>query len=208
MKLLLCFLIVSSSCYSQDTIRLKHKNYTSVYSKSLRYPILVEWWETKSNTSCQFQLGRKDSFTPDPLLRNETNVNSYYVGSGLDRGHMTPSASNECNGIQTLNECFYFSNIAPQHHVLNAGDWFQLEDLTRKIAQDKDSVHIWAGSIGVSKKIGAVSVPVKCWKVFYVVKTKRYYAYIFNNSADKQTGVKAHKVNKSDLEKLIKLKIQ
>jgi len=207
MKLTTLFLLITSVCYSQDTIRLRHKNYTSVYSVSLKYPVLVEWWETKSNTSCKLQLSRKDSFTPDPLLRKETNVNSYYVGSGLDRGHMSPSASNECNGTQVLNECFYFSNIAPQYHSLNAGDWLQLEDLTRKIAQNNDSVHVWAGSIGVAKKIGAVSVPVKCWKIFYVVKTKQYYAYIFNNSADKQTGVKTHKISKAELEKIIKLKI-
>ena len=33
--------------YSQDTIRLKHKSYVTVFSKSKKYPVLVEWWVTK-----------------------------------------------------------------------------------------------------------------------------------------------------------------
>jgi DNA/RNA endonuclease G (NUC1) len=70
------------------------------------------------------------------------------------------------------------------------------------MAVDNDSVHIWAGSVGVAKKVGTVSVPTKCWKVVYIYKTKEYLAYIFDNTPDKPTGLNSHKVTVGDVEKL------
>ena len=67
-------LLLTVKTYSQDTIRLKHTNYTTVFSKSLKYPVLVEWWETKKKDSCKTHLQRKNTFAPDPLLYKETNL--------------------------------------------------------------------------------------------------------------------------------------
>ena len=166
---------------TQDTIRIKHINYVTVFNKILKYPVLVEWYETKAKDGCSTPLARKDQFAPDPLLLKETNVVKDYIGSGTDRGHMCPAASNECMTPQVLTECFYMSNMAPQYHSLNAGDWKSLETLTRNLAIQQDSIRVWAGSVGVAKKVGTVSVPTQCWKVIYIVKTKEYLAYIFNN---------------------------
>jgi len=197
---------------AQDTVRLVHQNYTAVYSKSLHYPVLVEWWETKAKDACANQLPRKDQFGPDPLLVSETKIQSDYDLAnkthkskglkGFDRGHMCPAASNECSGNLVLTECFYFSNMAPQYHALNAGDWKTLETLTRNIAIQEDSVHVWSGSVGSVEKFGTTSVPSKCWKVIYIVKTKEYQAYIFDNVDGKQTGLPSHKVNIQDVIKL------
>lgn len=60
--ILTIFTIVSLTLNSQDTIRLKHTNYTSVFSKSKHYPVLVEWWVTKSKVNCSKPLKRKDNF--------------------------------------------------------------------------------------------------------------------------------------------------
>jgi endonuclease G, mitochondrial len=195
------------TCYhtnAQDTVRIKHANYTTVYNKTLKYPVLVEWWETKTNDGCEHPLPRKDQFAPDPTLKSETDLGKDYVGSGYDRGHMCPAASNECMGSQVLTECFYFSNMVAQPHSLNAGDWKTLETLTRDMAIKEDSIHVWAGAVGSTKTFGShhVAVPSKCWKVIYIVKTKEYQAYIFNNSFDKPIGLPPHKVNVSDVEKL------
>ena len=180
---ILLVLFIHNSIKSQDTIRIKHINYTTVFSKSLKYPIIVEWWETREKVGCSDPLPRKNQFKPDPLLVEETDLKSDYTGAGLDRGHMCPAADNECLGDEVLAECFYFSNMAPQYHSLNAGDWKSLETLTRNISLAKDSVHIWAGSIGVAKKIGSVSVPKQCWKVIYIVKDKEWQAYLFDNNS-------------------------
>lgn len=71
--------------------------------------------------------------------------------------------------------------MAPQTHTLNAGDWKALELYTRYLAVNSDSIHVWSGNIGEVKKIGKVSVPLKCWKIIYIKKTNQYYAYLFNN---------------------------
>jgi endonuclease G len=92
--------------------------------------------------------------------------------------------------------------MTPQYHSLNAGDWKSLETLERQIASEQDSVHVWCGSVGVAKKIGQVSVPTQCWKVIYIVKTKEYQAYIFNNTDNKQLGLSSHLVKLSIVESL------
>ena len=188
--------------HSQDTVRLHHTNYTTVFSKSKRYPVLVEWWITKAKIACEKPLARKDNFKPDPLLVQETNIAADYVGSGTDRGHMMPAAENLCQTPAVQDECFYFSNMAAQYHSLNAGDWKSLEILERQITLEQDSVKVWCGNVGEAKRIGRVAVPKTCWKVVYVKKTKQYHAYIFKNTADKPSGLNSHKVKLSDVEKL------
>jgi endonuclease G len=204
MRLLLSSLLVLSFLFSnsQDTVRIKHTEYTTVFSKSLKYPVLVQWWTTKAKVSCAAPLKRVDSFGPDPMLFSETNLLADYKGSGLDRGHVTPAADNLCNGPKVMAECFYFTNMIPQYHALNAGDWKTLETLTRTIAAEKDSVMVWAGAIGAQSKIGRVSVPVKCWKVIYVKKDKTYHCYVFNNIAEKQTGLESKKVTIEEVKRL------
>jgi len=190
--------------FSQDLITIKHTNYTTTFSKSKKYPVLVEWWVTKAKVNCTNPLPRVDAFRPDPQVMVETSVKEDYVGSGTDRGHNMPAAENQCQGMDVLLECFYMSNMTPQYHSLNAGDWKSVEVLERDLAKANDSVHVWCGSVGVAKTIGVhkVAVPTQCWKVIYIVKTKEYLAYIFNNTTDKPIGVNSHKVSVIDVEKL------
>ena len=114
---------VALALNAQDTVRIKHTNYTTVFSKSKHYPVLVEWYATKAKIGCEKPLARKDNFKPDPLLLAETDLLEDYKGSGTDRGHMMPAADNLCQTPQVQDECFYFSNMAAQYHSLNAGDW-------------------------------------------------------------------------------------
>ncbi len=32
---------------AKDTIRITHTNYTAVFDKTLKYPVLVEWWDIR-----------------------------------------------------------------------------------------------------------------------------------------------------------------
>ena len=197
-------LLTVTAMYAQDTVRVKHNNYTTVFSKSKRYPILVEWWATKAKVGCENPLPRVDAFRPDPQLMEESSIKEDYVGSGFDRGHMCPAADNQCQGIDIQVECFYMTNMSAQYHSLNAGDWKALETLTRSLAINKDSVHVWAGNIGTLKTFGPhkVAAPKQCWKVIYVVKDKEYLAYLFDNTADKPQGLHTHEVTVADIEKL------
>ena len=195
-------LVITVTLKAQDVVQLKHTNYISHFSKSKKYPVMVEWWETKALIGCPNPLPRKDNFKPDPLLPNETNIGKDYINSGFDRGHLMPAKSNQCQTSFVQDECFYYSNMVAQYHRLNAGDWKSLETLTREIAVREDSVHIWAGNVGELKKIGTTSVPTQCWKVVYIVKTKEWMAFIFNNDLSNPDGINNNKVDVSDVEKL------
>ena len=198
---LLSILFISSSPI-QDRVVLKHTNYTSIFSISKKYPVMVEWWITKSMVSCPTPLKRKDNFKPDPLLPQHTDIAKDYVGSGFDRGHMMPAAENLCQTQAIQDESFYFSNMAAQYHSLNAGDWKSVETMEREWARKDDSVHVWCGNIGEIKKIGSVSVPKQCWKVIYFVKTKEWMAFLFDNNTSKPDGIYNNLVDKKEIEKL------
>jgi endonuclease G len=194
--------------FSQDILVLKHINYTTHFSKSKKYPVIVEWWETKAKVSCPNPLPRKDAFQPDPQAIVETDIKADYVGSGYDRGHMSPAASNQCQTANVQIESFYMSNMSAQTHRLNAGDWKSLEVLTREIASREDSVHIWSGNVGEIKKIGRVSVPKQCWKVVYTKKTNDWMFFLFENDLSNPDGINNNKVLREDIEKLTGLKFK
>jgi endonuclease G len=202
---LLCVLITVKA---QDVVVLKHTNYTSHFSKSKKYPVMVEWWETKAKVACIKPLARKDNFKPDPLLPNETNIGQDYVGSGFDRGHLMPAKSNQCQTQSVQDESFYYSNMVAQYHRLNAGDWKSLETLTREIASKEDSVHIWAGNVGEIKRIGKVAVHKQCWKVVYTNKTNEWMFFLFENDQSNPDGINNNKVLREDIEKLTGLKFK
>ena len=207
-SLLFTLLIIGVTLFSQDVVVLKHTNYTSHFSKSKKYPVMVEWWETKAKVACSTPLPRKDAFQPDPQSIVETDIKADYVGSGYDRGHMSPAASNQCQTADVQMECFYMSNMAAQTHRLNAGDWKSLEVLTREISSKQDSVHIWAGNVGEIKRIGRVAVPKQCWKVVYVKASNEWMAFLFENDQSNPDGINNNKVDLTDIEKLTGLKFK
>jgi endonuclease G len=192
-------LFLISSTPTQDEVVLKHTNYTSKFSISKKYPVMVEWWVTKAMVSCPTPLKRKDNFKPDPLLPQHTNLAANYVGSGYDRGHMMPAADNLCQTQQIQDESFYFSNMSAQTHRLNAGDWKSLETFTRDESKLKDSIHVWAGNVGEIKKIGSVSVPKYCWKVIHIKKENKWVAYLFENNTSAPDGFKNNEVSLKDI---------
>ena len=199
---------------AQDLVVLKHTNYTTTFSKSMKFPVLVEWWDTKAKVGCASPMARKDQFAPDPLAPTETKIQADYDAAnqlhkakglkGFDRGHMCPAADNLCQTPQVQAECFYFSNMAPQYHALNAGDWKSLEVAERNWSIANDSIHVWCGNVGKAEIVGPdnMAIPAKCWKVVYIVKTKEWLAFLFDNVDGKQTGLESHKVDVPTITKL------
>jgi endonuclease G len=198
--LLLILLFSTTLLFGQDVVILKHQNYTSHFSKSKRYPVMVQWETTHAMVGCPTPLKRKDNFKPDPQLVDETNIAFYYLKSGYDRGHVMPAADNLCQTPQIQDECFYFSNMIPQTHRLNAGDWKSLETATRNWALISAKVRVWSGAIGEQKKIGLVSIPTQCWKVIEIAGKKT--AYLFNNDLSNPDGFNNNEVPLAQIEKL------
>lgn len=178
---------------TDDIAVLTHKSYTTFYSKDKNYPVKVEWWLTKKALTCSNKIARSDKFLPDPLLRNATDLQTSYTGSGFDRGHNYNAADGACDAV-SMAESFYFSNMTAQYPSLNRGDWKALEEYTRKLALEKDSIKVICGSSGVLKRIGKVAVPISCWKVIYIKSEKKAYAYLFTNDSTKPDGFENNKV--------------
>jgi len=201
-KLMLLILIglLPFGIIAQDIVVIKHQNYTTHFSKSKRYPVLVQWETTKAMVGCPTPLKRKDNFKPDPQLPVESNIGADYVKSGYDRGHVMPAADNLCQTQAVQDECFYFTNMVAQTHRLNAGDWKSLETATRDWALISTKVRVWSGSVGEQKKIGSVSVPTQCWKVVHVAG--KWHAYLFNNDTSNPDGFANNEVPLSQIEKL------
>lgn len=187
----LVLLVSSSPVFAQDTVRVRHNNYTTIFSVSKRYPVWVEWSTTKRELTCSVGAKRGDKFLPDPKLVDASNIDDDYKGSGFDRGHISPAADAKCNQSD-MDESFYFTNMAPQYPGLNRGQWKMLEDRTRTLAVEKDSVHIRAGCVGDAGKIKRVTIPTYCWKVLQFSNTTE--AYVFPNVSQRSVSFEMHRV--------------
>lgn len=179
---LLFFVAFSQICFPQN-VTIRHTYYTTVFSESLRIPVVVKWWLTKKMVNCSQHVKRTNKFAPDPELPQSTSLNKDYSRSGYDRGHNMSAEDNACSATG-MKECFYYSNMCPQTPRLNRGAWKSLETYTRELARQNDSVLVWCGSVVKhGRKIGPddVAVPDYCWKILFIKHERDTLAYVFPN---------------------------
>lgn len=153
--------------YDREEQIIQHTGYTVSYNDNWRIPNWVAYELTREET--MGTTARSNKFIPDPLVNGvETNTHDY-SNSGYDRGHMAPAADMKWSA-KAMRESFYLSNICPQLHNLNAGDWKELEERGRDWAQEEKSIYIVCGPIvGKSPKrigINKIAVPNAFFKVF------------------------------------------
>jgi endonuclease G len=133
---------------------------------------------------------RTDKFLPDPALPIGQAVTSEdYKNSGWDRGHLCPAGDNKWNR-QAMKESFYLTNVCPQHHNLNRGDWNELEQKCRVWVQKEKCLYIVAGPLfyrSTPRTIGVhrVAVPDAFFKVILAPQGKKPKAigFIYKNNA-------------------------
>ena len=196
------------SSNAQDNLYIiKHKYYTTHFDQGLGYPVKVEWWVTKKGLTCDDKTKRTDEFVPDPQIVKESNLGKYYVGSGYDRGHNYPAADGACDPV-AMKESFYFSNMTPQTPQLNRGDWKDLEIWIRQQALEKDSIHVWCGSVGVQQTIGKLSIPEYCWKVVYIKSLNKYRCFVWRNDKTKPDGFENNEVPMEIIQRLTHFKFK
>ena len=124
---------------------LQRKGYTVSYNKDLKIPNWVAWELTPEKLV--ERESRTDKFLPDPdLPEHEAVTTDDYKGAGMDRGHMCPAGDNRWHW-KAMQESFYTTNICPQNHNLNRGDWKELEESCRRWAQEEGKIYIVCGPI-------------------------------------------------------------
>ena len=110
--------------------------------------------------------------------------------SNIDHGHMCPAA--DCKwSKEAINQSFLLTNMCPQDHELNGGDWEKLEEKCRKWAKKYGDIYIVAGPIfynGVKKTFGAnkIAVPDAFYKVVLCLQGEpKALGFIYPNDAKK-----------------------
>ena len=147
---------------------IEHVGYTVSYNPVWLVPNWVAYELTADESDGE--QARKNHFAPDPLVEGDPVVTGDYKNSGYDRGHMAPAADMKWSE-QAMRESFYMTNMCPQLHNLNAGDWKSLEEMARDWAVAYGSIYIVCGpivsanyqTIGSERKI---AVPEQFYKVF------------------------------------------
>lgn len=167
---------------------LTRKGYITSYNKEHKTPNWVAW-ELTSEKLIERER-RTNKFLPDPdLPDNEAVTTTDYKGAGIDRGHMCPAGDNRWHW-KAMQESFYMTNICPQNHNLNRGDWKELEEDCRKWAKKEGKIYIICGPIFYKQKhrtIGKeqiITVPEAFFKVILSMKgTPKAIGFIYKNTS-------------------------
>ena len=166
---------------------ITHAGYTVSYNPEWHIPNWVSYELTRDET--EGKLDRSDDFEVDPKVKGVCPSNEDYKRSGYDRGHMAPAADMKWNST-VMKECFYYSNMCPQKHSLNAGRWKTLEEKVRDWAQQDSAIVIVCGPIvdtGYSTIGNArVAVPQRFFKVILApfLKKPRAIGFIMKNEKE------------------------
>ena len=164
---------------------LYRTGYVASYNKDKKIPNWVAWHLTADHANGPYKRAgikfHEDEDVPSPRA-----VDWDYYDSGYDRGHMCPSGDNKWSQ-KAQEESFLFTNICPQVHGLNAGDWNEIEGQCRKWAKEYGDIYIVSGPIlykGNHKRIGddKVVVPEAFFKVVLCMKgTPKAIGFIYKN---------------------------
>ncbi len=172
---------------NSNEIILRRKGYTVSYNPATKLPNWVAWHLTADHLTGSHKRNgvafHEDEDVPEP------RVDTYdYVRSGYDRGHMCPAADNKWDAL-AMEQSFLMTNICPQNHVLNIGDWNNLETQCRQWAEQYGDLYIVCGPIlykGKHKTIGQhkVVVPEAFFKVLLRTgQSPQAIGFVYRNNA-------------------------
>jgi len=152
---------IPASLNDRDELILRRTGYTASYNKQTLQPNWVAWHLTKEHLSGSAKRPSK-AFHEDEDVPEPRALNFDYYTSGYDKGHMCPAADNKWSE-EAMWQSFLFTNICPQDHGLNVGDWNEMENQCRRWAKRYGSVYIVCGPVFYSQKhktIGTHKIPV------------------------------------------------
>ncbi len=155
-------------------IILYRNGYTTCYNPVTKQPNWVAWQLYPSRLV--ENVPRSQKFYEDESVPSPRATLLDYKKSGYDRGHMCPAGDNR-SSMKFMRESFLLTNICPQNHSLNAGDWNELESLCRYWAKSYKKIYVCCGPVfykNSSKTIGEnkVAVPDAFFKVVLALGDK------------------------------------
>lgn len=148
-------------------------------------------------------------FSRDPKVKGRQASREDYSGSGYDKGHMAPRADMKWDR-QAYYETFFFTNVCPQDHTMNAGSWNELEQRSRRAARRYGTVYVVTGPIYSSKSpktIGKarVAVPDAFFKALLAPDGDDYHAvaFVMQNAPERQ-NVRSCAITVDSLENILR----
>ncbi len=192
--------------YTADEDLYSYTGYVSSYNHQTLVPNWVAYLLTDEETNGD--VTDKFSFSRDPQVRGRQASREDYRNSGYDKGHMAPRADMKWSR-QACYESYFFTNICPQVHSMNAGCWSKLEQQTRRLAGHYGRVYVVTGPIfdsSTPKTIGEarVAVPDRFFKALLVPDGDGYcaIAFVMHNDERKQT-IRQSAMTVDELEKIL-----
>lgn len=140
--------------------RISRPAYSLQYSREKRLAIWVEevinnpLSDSANETTAKKADRTKSHFKEDPMIPEMWRSKLIeYRNSGLDRGHLAPSADYSTDQ-KDMNDTFYMTNIAPQVAGFNRGYWASLERMVRSLSGHADFhvLYVYSGPLFLPKR--------------------------------------------------------
>lgn len=162
---------------SADNYLIDHHYYIESYNKTKAEPNWVSWHIGAGDIT-----GKRgpDDFRADTTLPAKWFKvdNTYYRGSGFDKGHNCPSGDRSSSS-DANSATFLMDNIIPQAPNNNQHTWEHLESFCRDRVKEGNEVYVIMGSYGTggtgsngyatSIYKGRINVPAHIWKVAIII---------------------------------------
>ena len=222
-------LLLAKSAKGDDGIILRRIAYITSYNRNTKNPNWVAWHLTREHANGDYprkgapyydENGKAigiEPFSPE-IVCGDYFVDMQVPASrqehsdwrerprGMDHGHMCPAA--DCKWDKgAMNQSFLLTNMCPQNHGLNGGDWDYLENRCRSWAKKYVDIYIVAGPIfydEVKASFGKnkIAIPDAFFKVVLCLHgTPKALGFIFQNE-DARHDIDYYLVTVDEVEKI------
>ncbi len=168
---------------------VRYKAITVYFNKQLHIPNCVAYELTAT------EIAQADA--PDSQKRNNYTFNAdpkvsscpewwEYKDSYYDRSHMAPAMDMRWSA-KSMEQCFYMTNICPQDHDLNNGEWRKMEEAIHSWARTYKQIYVMTGpvlpknNIEMTGKHNDIAVPQQFYKIVYAPQQGMAIAFLFDN---------------------------
>lgn len=170
--------------YNDSAIIIQHSGFILKYDEKYEQANWVAYQLTKKNVLTNVR--RTNNFKIDTMIHTGSSTLNDYNNSGYDKGHLFPAA--DAYNMNSMNDCFYLSNISPQKPSFNRGIWSSLENQVRNWAIKFDTIYVATGGIlqDSLKTIGKnVTIPEYFYKAILCLKDSLAIGFILKNEGSK-----------------------
>lgn len=156
------------------------------FTVSYNHVTLVPDWVAYELTSEELEVkytSKSSNFSRDFNVKGSQASREDYSRSGWDKGHMAPKADLRWSE-RSYWQSHYFTNVCPQNHQLNGGDWNALEKSVRRWAKKYGRVWVVCGPVFDSCRYGTigeagVQVPDAFFKAVLIPREEGYSGIAF-----------------------------